>query len=248
MMAFSNHLEVNLWRSKNNIALQGEKNQDYVTIAHAIDSINYCLDNIMKRLRSFITITLLGGLTVVLPIAIFVLLAEWILDKLRSMIQPLSHWLVQQATVTNIVADFTVVILIMTACFLIGLLVKTSLGRWTHEWVDEWLGKVAPGYGTINELVSQIFGGQGNKSLLKGEVCRAYIMGRHVPVSVTGIITARHENGDVTVYVATAPIPTSGMIYHLAKDCVDLLPNVSVEAAMKTVIACGSGSQSILQP
>lgn len=200
----------------------------------------------MKRIRSFITITLLGGLTVVLPITIFIWLADWILEGLQSLIQPLSHWLVEQATITNYVADFSVVILLMVACFTIGLLVKTNIGHWLHEWVDQWLAKVAPGYGTINELVSQIFGGQGNKSLLKGEVCRAYIMGRHVPVSVTGIITARHENGDVTVYVATAPIPTSGMIYHLSKESVDLLPHVSVEAAMKTVIACGSGSQTIL--
>jgi len=201
----------------------------------------------MKRLRSFITITLLGGLTVVLPIAIFMWLAEWILDRLRSMIRPLSHWLVEQATITNMVADFTVLILIMVACFMIGLLVKTNIGHWLHEWIDQWLSKVAPGYGTINDLVSQVFGGQGNKSLLKGEVCRAYIMGRNIPVSVTGIITARHDNGDLTVYVATAPIPTSGMIYHLTPDCVELLPHVSVEAAMKSIIGCGSGSQLILQ-
>lgn len=199
----------------------------------------------MKRLRSFFTITLLGGITVVLPIAIFVVIAEWILNNLRSMIQPISHWLVELATVTNYVADFIVVLLIMLMCFTIGLLVKTSVGKWIHDWMDDWLAKVAPGYGTINELVSQFLGGQGNKSLLRGEVCRAYILGRHIPVSVTGIITARHDNGDVTVYVATAPIPTSGMIYHLGLDCVDLLPNVSVEAAMKTVIACGSGSQQI---
>lgn len=178
--------------------------------------------------------------------AIFILLAEWILEKLRLMIKPLSNWLVEQATVTNFMADFSVVALIMLTCFTIGLLVKTNLGNWLHEWIDEWLGRVAPGYGTINELVSQFFGGKGNQSLLKGEVCRAYIMGRDVPVSVTGIITARHDNGDVTVYVATAPIPTSGMVYHLGIDCIDLLPNVSVEAAMRTVIACGSGSPSIL--
>lgn len=200
----------------------------------------------MKRLRRFISITLLGGLTVVLPIAIFILLAEWIIFNLRDLIKPLSDWLMGQASFTNYMADFTVVLLIMTACFVIGLLVKTNVGRWIHEWLDDWLGRVAPGYGTITELVSQIFGGKGNQSLLKGEVCRAYILGRQVPVSVTGIITARHENGDVTVYVATAPIPTSGMIYHLGQDCIELLPDVSVEAAMRTVISCGSGSQTIL--
>lgn len=70
-------------------------------------------------------------------------------------------------------------------------------------------------------------------------------MGRSAGVSVTAIVTAKHVNGDYTVYVPTAPIPTSGFVYHLAAECVDLLPHVGVEEAMRTVIACGSGSQVI---
>jgi uncharacterized membrane protein len=73
-------------------------------------------------------------------------------------------------------------------------------------------------------------------------------MGRAIRVSVTGIVTARHANGDYTVYVPTAPIPTSGFVYHLAADCVELLPHISVETAMRTVISCGSGSQIISEP
>ena len=199
----------------------------------------------MKRLRSFVSITLIGGLLVILPIAIFVFLVEWLLGLVRSLIQPLSHWLVEQTTFTNYVADALGVLLLLSGCFLIGLFIKTSVGEWVHDQLDEWLTRLAPGYKTLREVVSQLLGGEGNTSLLKGDVCRAYIMGRAAGVSVTAIITAKHSNGDFTVYAPTAPIPTSGFVYHLSAECVEMLPHVSVEEAMRTVIACGSGSQVI---
>lgn len=199
----------------------------------------------MKRLRSFVSITLIGGFMVILPIAIFILLLDWLLGLVSLLIRPLSEWLVVQTEFTNIVADVVGVLLLLITCFLIGLFIKTSVGEWIHDQIDEWLSKLAPGYKTIREVVSQLLGGKGNTSLLRGEVCRAYIMGRAAGVSVTAIVTAKHTNGDLTVYVPTAPIPTSGFVYHLSADCVDLLPHVNVEEAMRTVIACGSGSQII---
>lgn len=199
----------------------------------------------MKRLRSFVSITLIGGLLVILPIAIFLFLVEWLLGVVRSIIQPLSAWLVEQTAFTDYMADALGVLLVLTTCFLIGLFIKTSVGEWIHDQIDEWLTRLAPGYKTIREVVSQLLGGKGNTSLLKGDVCRAYLMGRAAGVSVTAIVTAKHANGDFTVYAPTAPIPTSGFVYHLSAECVEMLPHVSVEEAMRTVIACGSGSQVI---
>lgn len=199
----------------------------------------------MKRLRSFVSITFIGGFMVVLPMLIFAWLVEWLLGALRQLVSPLSQWLVQQTLVTGFVADAFGVLLLLVALFLVGLFVSTSIGGWVHDLVDQWLSKLAPGYKTIREVISQLLGGEGNTSLLKGEVCRAYLMGRAAGVSVTAIVTAKHANGDLTVYAPTAPIPTSGFVYHLSAECVDLLPHVSVEEAMRTVIACGSGSQVI---
>ena len=201
----------------------------------------------MKRLRSFVSITFIGGFMVVLPILIFVWLVEWLITSVRELVSPLSQWLVEQNLVTAYVADVMGIGLLLLMLFVIGLFVSTSIGGWVHDLIDDWLAKLAPGYKTIREVVSQLLGGEGNTSLLKGEVCRAYIMGRAAGVSVTAIVTAKHANGDLTVYAPTAPIPTSGFVYHLSADCVDMLPHVSVEEAMRTVIACGSGSQVISQ-
>ena len=201
----------------------------------------------MKRLRSFISITLLGGFMVVLPIAILILFAEWLFGFVTSLLKPLSAWVSTWSPAANYMADLTGVAVLLLSCFLIGLLVKTNIGQWLHDLMDDVLGKVLPGYQTINKLVSQLLGGEGNASVLKGEVCRAYIMGRSVPTSVTGIVTTKHANGDFTVYVPTAPFLTSGMVYHLAGESVDLLPHITVETAMRTIIACGGGSQVLIR-
>ncbi|UTF61409.1 DUF502 domain-containing protein [Gilvimarinus sp. DA14] len=201
----------------------------------------------MKRLRSFVILTLLGGLAVVLPITIFVLLLQWLVGVIVDLTAPLSAWLANYVTVNDYTADILGVALVLSGCFCIGLLVKTGVGRWLQRLVDGVLSRLAPGYSTIKEMVVQIMGGEGNASLLNGKVCRAYIMGASSPVCVTGIVTAEHNDGGYTVYVPTAPVPTSGFVYHLPGDCVTLLPDISVEAAMRTVIACGSGSQIIMQ-
>ncbi|MES2674871.1 MAG: DUF502 domain-containing protein [Pseudomonadota bacterium] len=199
----------------------------------------------MKRLRSFVSITLLGGFMVMLPIAILILFAEWLYGFVAHLIKPVSEWVSTWSPTATYMADVIGVVVLLLGCFFIGLLVKTNIGQWLHDVMDDVLGKILPGYHTINKLVSQLLGGEGNASLLKGDVCRAYIMGRTINTSVTGIITAKHENGDFTVYVPTAPFLTSGMIYHLGAESVEILPHMTVEAAMRTVIACGSGSQII---
>jgi len=202
----------------------------------------------MKRLQTFLTLTLLGGMTVVLPVAILAILFQWLFGLVTNSIQPMTDWLSHYAEIKEIVADAIVVLIILATCFLIGLLIKTGVGRWLHHWLDRVLGRLAPGYKTIREIVSQFLGGENDESLLNGQVCKAWVFGPHSPASMTAIVTATHSDGSYSVFVPTAPIPTSGIVYHLPGACVELLPHISVETAMRTVIACGAGSQILQAP
>ncbi|AQQ69424.1 hypothetical protein Mag101_06335 [Microbulbifer agarilyticus] len=201
----------------------------------------------MTKIKAFITLTLLGGLAVVLPIAIFVLLFQWLFSQISELVAPATQWMQAHTEFKDNFARLIVIALILGICFIIGLLVKTSIGRWVHKHLDFWLGKLAPGYNTIKDLVLQFIGGGGTEGVLSGPVARARIHGANNPLSVTAIVTSTHANGDYTVYVPTAPVPTSGFVYHLPPDCVEILPHVSVEAAMKSIVACGSGSSTLLQ-
>nr|WP_029249963.1 DUF502 domain-containing protein [Microbulbifer agarilyticus] len=201
----------------------------------------------MTRIKAFITLTLLGGLAVVLPIAIFILLFQWLFGQISELVAPATQWMQAHTEFKDSFARLIVIALSLGICFVIGLLVKTSVGRWIHKHLDFWLGKLAPGYNTIKDLVLQFIGGGGTEGVLSGPVARARIHGASNPLSVTAIVTSIHDNGDYTVYVPTAPVPTSGFVYHLPPDCVEILPHVSVEAAMKSIVACGSGSGTLLQ-
>lgn len=72
------------------------------------------------------------------------------------------------------------------------------------------------------------------------------LAGPHSAVSQLAIVTARHDDGSFTVYVPTAPLPTQGFVYHLRPDVVELRPEISFEAAMRMVLACGSGAADLL--
>lgn len=199
----------------------------------------------MQRWQSFIGLTLLGGLGVVLPIAIFILVLNWLFGLAAGVASPLSSGLVHWTALGRYAADVISILIILGACFAIGLFAKTQVGALLHKRIDTWLASLAPGYRTIREIVSQVLGSSENSSILRGQVCRAWILGRGYPTSMTGIITAQHSNGIYTVYVPTAPLPSSGLVYHLPSDCVEILPHIGVEEAMSTVIACGAGSQII---
>lgn len=200
----------------------------------------------MNKIKSFIALTLLGGVMVVLPIAILMILFQWLFALVTDFIQPLSDMLSTRAEMQNLFAELLVLLLLLGLCFSIGLLVKTGLGRWLHYWLDMGLSKFAPGYATIRDLVVQLMGGDSGSSLLRGQVALVRIYGASSEVRVTCIVTARHEDF-FTVFAPTAPMPTSGMIYHMPAEYVELLPDVSVEQAMKTIVACGAGSQVILK-
>ncbi|WP_231756979.1 DUF502 domain-containing protein [Microbulbifer elongatus] len=200
----------------------------------------------MTRIKTFITLTLLGGLAVVLPIAIFILLFQWLFGQISELVAPATEWMQAHTEFKDNFARLIVIAVILGLCFVIGLLVKTSVGRWIHRHLDHWLGKLAPGYNTIKELVLQFIGGGGTEGVLSGPVARARIHGAGNPLSVTAIVTSTHADGHFTVYVPTAPVPTSGFVYHLPPECVEILPHVTVEAAMKSIVACGSGSGQLL--
>ncbi|MCB1614928.1 MAG: DUF502 domain-containing protein, partial [Pseudomonadales bacterium] len=154
----------------------------------------------MSRFKSFLKITLLGGMGVLLPLAVFAFFIAWLFDLTTDLIQPLTNLVLRYVSLGEFTADALVILVLLAFCFVIGLIVKTGVGVWMHNHLDHVLVKLAPGYKTVKDIVQQFFGSDSKDSLMKGEVVRAWIYGRNTPVSVTGILTSRHANGDVTVY------------------------------------------------
>ena len=195
----------------------------------------------MNKIKSFIMTSLLGGVIVVLPAAILVVVFGWLFNLITSLIQPLTDLIVARSDLKEVIADGLVIGIILMICFLIGIMVRTKFGKFIYSLVEQRLLKVAPGYNMIKETVFQVLG---NKKSPFSSVALAQIFGNET--LVTAFITDEHADGSYTVFVPTGPNPTSGNIFHLKGKYVHPV-DVPVEEAMRSIISCGAGSSHLIE-
>ena len=199
-------------------------------------------------MKSFFKTTFLGGLVVLLPVGIMLGVFAWIFGLIEGMIQPLTNlvvahtpWLEADSLVHELLADAAVLVIIVATCFLVGLIIKTAVGRFIHRKLEKHILKIAPGYNLIKETVMQFLG---NRPSPFSSVALVNIFGNDV--MVTAFVTERHDNGMYSVFVPTGPNPTSGNIYHLKPEYVHHIDQ-PVEDVMRSIISCGAGSAPIVK-
>jgi uncharacterized membrane protein len=199
----------------------------------------------MGKPRSFTKRALIGGLLVILPVAILSFFFRWLFRLVTDLIAPVSDLLIRRYDFPQLTADVLTLAIIIVLCFVVGTLVSTRVGRWAHAFFEQRLERFAPGYRMVKEIVNQFLGEKESSPFSKGQVAKVRLFGADIKTSVTALVTSEHEDGQFTVFVPTGPNPTSGMIYHLPADQVELLPDIKVDSAMRTVISCGAGSDEL---
>lgn len=195
---------------------------------------------------NFFRRSLMGGLLILLPVAIVGFFFKWLYQTTSGMISPFANVFIDVFGLPKPVADLLVLGILVLVCFAVGNLVATRVGAWLWERVEAILMDKVPGYRSVREITAQLLGKSSDSPFKRGEVAQVWLYGRSVDVTVLGLVTSRHENGAYTVFVPTGPNPTSGFIYHVDARLVQLRPEIRVEQMMKTVIACGAGSAGLL--
>lgn len=200
----------------------------------------------MDKFRAFLKTSLIGGILVILPVAIIIFLFTWIFGFVTDLIKPLTDFAMRFMGISmyrRILADIMVISTIILTCFVVGAFVRTKLGTYLHRIIEEKILKVAPGYNLIKETVMQFLGG---KKAPFSRVAVVQIFGPGTETYVTAFITDTHSDGSYTVFVPTGPNPTSGNICHVSADCVFPV-NVPVDQTMRSIISCGAGSSPLIE-
>ncbi len=194
----------------------------------------------MEKFKSFLKTSIIGGVVVILPMFIFIMVFKWLFGWVTDIIQPLTDLLVTKSHMKEIIADLLVITIILISCFIIGVIVKTEFGKFIHEKLERRVLKIAPGYSTIKEIVMQVVG----KKVPFSSVALVRVFENDT--LMTAFITDKHEDGSCTVFIPTAPNPTSGFVYHIKNEYIHNV-DVPVEEAMRSIITCGAGSNKILK-
>jgi len=193
----------------------------------------------MNGVKGFLKTTFLGGVAVLLPVILLWIVFNWLRTKVVALIRPVTEVLMAAAPRSRFWAEVTAIFLILLVCFLVGAVVKTRVGQWLQLQLEQRFLRVAPGYNLIREIVQQ-FLGQKRADFFAVAMVRPF----DTPTLLTAFVTDRHADGWVTVYAPCGLNPTTGTIFHLPAERVTLLES-TVEEAMRTLIACGSGTAGL---
>lgn len=194
----------------------------------------------INKLKNFVTNTFIGGLVVILPVLIFWYLINWLVTFFGNLLEPIASLFPLVNDYPNI-AKLIAFVIVIAFCFSLGLFVRTTFGTDFFNWIEEVVFSKLPFYSTIKETVKQ-FVGTDNMPFSKVVLVKPY----GGAAKMLGFVTARLEDGTYTIFVPTAPNPTSGFVIFVQEEDVEHL-NVTVEEAMRTNIGLGRGADQVLK-
>jgi len=188
----------------------------------------------MKATREFLVNTLVGGVLILLPVYLAVLLLLKGVKSLVGLLQPIVKMLPDWLPNENLLALLVVLLL----CFVLGALVRTPVGRRVRERVEETFFGNLPGYDTIRSLTRRL-AGQGDENEWKPAF--AEIEDALVPA----FIVEEHADGRLTIFVPSIPTPFAGAVYILERSRVHSV-DVPFAHAVRSISRWGSGSKDLM--
>jgi uncharacterized membrane protein len=188
----------------------------------------------MKKLCGFVGSAVFGGVLIVVPIYLAVLLLLKAMQSVVALVQPLAMLLPEWFPAEHVLS----LLLVLFVCFLIGAAVRTPAGRAIRERIEKSLFERLPGYALLRSLTQRL-AGQGEENVWKPAL--AEIEDALVPA----FIIEELEDGRFTVFVPSVPTPLAGAVYILARERVHPL-DIPFTQAVQSVSRWGSGSKNLV--
>jgi len=188
----------------------------------------------MRKLVELIKTTLIGGVLVVLPIGVVVLLTAKTVVAILGLLQPIAERLppAMQAR------DLTAILILVAICFLAGAVVRTTPGKRAQEALDRNLLERIPGYTLVRGLTGRITG-QDEGALFAAALVEIE------DALVPAFIVEEHADGRYTVFVPSVPTPAAGTVYVLTPERVHLV-DVPFTQAVKVITQWGAGAEALV--
>ena len=188
----------------------------------------------MIRARGWFVRTLVGGLLVVVPVYLAVLLLLKAMQSVIGLVRPLAQLLPTWLPGDQLLS----LLLVLSLCFLVGLGVRTPTGQAMRERIERSLFERIPGYALFRSLTQRL-AGESRENVWKPAL--AEIEDALVPA----FIIEELPDGRFTVFVPSIPTPLAGAVYVLARDRVHPL-DVPFTQAIQTVSRWGSGAKDLV--
>jgi uncharacterized membrane protein len=188
----------------------------------------------MRYAREFITSTVVGGLFVVVPVYLAVLLLLKGMKSVAGLVRPLAALVPDWIPAERLLS----LVLFLALCFLVGVAVRTRPGRAARERMEMVFFERLPGYGLLRSLTQRLSGDSDEHAWTPAlvEIKEAL---------VPAFIIEELDDGRFTVFVPSVPTPLAGAVYVLRRERVHVL-DVPFTQAIRSISRWGSGSKDLV--
>jgi len=188
----------------------------------------------MKALAEFTRTTLIGGILVLLPIYLAVLLLLKAFSGVMGLIAPVTAQVPAAAEFRQLFA----ILIVLAACFVAGLVVRTGPGgRGVRELQRRVLEKI-PGYKLLRSVITRLSGDDAAAAF-------APAMVELEDALVPALIVEELPDGQCVVLVPSVPTPVSGALYILPPARVHRI-DVPLTHLMKVYTKWGEGAGGLV--
>jgi len=184
----------------------------------------------MRTIAEFMKTTLIGGIIIVLPVYIAVLLILKAVQGLLAAVKPITAAIPASVEFDEILA----ILVLAVICFIAGLVVRTRAGLRAKNAIERRVLQRLPGYTLLRGLAGRVTGQADEPSF-------APALAEIEEALVPALIVEKLEDGSYTVLVPSVPTPMAGAVYILPPERVHPV-DVPFTAALRVFTKWGAGS------
>jgi uncharacterized membrane protein len=188
----------------------------------------------VKYARELVTSTVIGGLFIVVPVYLALLLLVKGMKSVAGLVRPIAALLPDWIPAEGLFS----LVLVLVVCFFVGAAVRTRAGRAVRERMEKAFFERLPGYGVLRSLTQRL-AGDSDETAWKPALVEIE------EALVPAFIIEELDDGRLTVFVPSVPTPLAGAVYILSRERVHAV-DIPFTQAIRSVSRWGSGSKDLV--
>jgi uncharacterized membrane protein len=184
----------------------------------------------MKGLAELTKTTLIGGVLIVLPIYLSILMVAKTLSVVVALLAPVTATIPAGTQFRQLIA----VLIVLAVCFVAGIVVRTGAGLRAKNALERSVLEKIPGYELVRGLSARISGDEREGAF------RPALVEIEDALS-PGFIIEELDDGRYTVLVPSVPTPAAGALFILPRERVHPV-DVPFTQAVKVISKWGAGA------
>jgi uncharacterized membrane protein len=194
----------------------------------------------MQNVPKFTLSRIVDGFLVLLPFLLTYLMMGQLFDAMLALAAPIADLLPKGPLTSEWALRLQAGGLLVLACFLVGLAMRTEMARRFGNWIEETFLNRMPPYVILRNLAKRISGRDVPNQL------QPALIRTNPGTETLGFIVEEHTGGKFTVFLPLSPTPGVGTLQIVGPEKVERLV-VPMKDALGAILNWGAGTEALLR-